>query len=112
TTCTTYRGPKQFALALINSAFASISLARIDRFEWSVQEVHMSWEVDGRVERPCACGKGTWVEISESDDWGGSRSHAEINCAECRKNCWIDEVHDTRKGMATVSYRLMSRSSQ
>lgn len=68
----------------------------------------MSWEIDGQTRHSCPCGQGTWVEVRESDDWGRSRSSASIECPVCQRTHRMKEVHGDRKGMPTVSYRVVS----
>lgn len=41
---------------------------------------------------PCECGKGTYTEVSEMDDWNRIRSTQTINCSYCKlKEKEIDE---------------------
>jgi hypothetical protein len=43
----------------------------------------MSWEEMYRRDYPCKCGKGTYTEIVEMDDWNERREYRRINCPEC-----------------------------
>ena len=43
----------------------------------------MSWEEMYRRDYPCSCGKGTYTEVVEMDDWNRRREHRTINCPEC-----------------------------
>ena len=72
----------------------------------------MSWTEDNRTQHACPCGQGTWVEVSESDDWNRSRTYAAINCATCRETHRIEEIHGNRKGMATIAYRIVPRDGK
>lgn len=72
----------------------------------------MSWEESRRFKKPCPCGKGTWVEVNESDDWLRERSYGEINCPVCRVTHRIEEIHGIDSGMATVSYRVVPRGGK
>ncbi|MCC6970125.1 MAG: hypothetical protein IT434_07870 [Phycisphaerales bacterium] len=67
----------------------------------------MSWEEDSRRKHPCACGKGTWDEVTRSDDWNRSESYAEINCEVCKRTHRIEATHGHDEGMPTSSYRLV-----
>lgn len=70
----------------------------------------MSWSEDFRSEHRCPCGKGTWVEITESDDWSRSRKTGEINCPDCRKTHRIEEFQESdRKGLKSSAVRVVPR---
>jgi hypothetical protein len=43
----------------------------------------VSWEEMYRREYLCKCGKGTYTEIGEMDDWNRHREYRVINCPEC-----------------------------
>ncbi|MDY0394934.1 hypothetical protein RWE15_11435 [Virgibacillus halophilus] len=45
----------------------------------------MGWEEMNTRVYPCWCGKGTFTEVSEMDDWNRTRSTRTINCPECAK---------------------------
>jgi arginyl-tRNA--protein-N-Asp/Glu arginylyltransferase len=45
----------------------------------------MSWEEMYRRYYPCKCGKSTFTEIGEMDDWNRFREYRVINCPECAK---------------------------
>lgn len=38
-----------------------------------------------RREYPCKCGKSTYIEIGEMDDWNRHREYKIVNCSECAK---------------------------
>jgi len=67
----------------------------------------MSWEESSRRKHSCACGKGTWDEVTRSDDWNRSESYVEINCEACKRTHRIEENRGHDKGISTVSYRLV-----
>lgn len=67
----------------------------------------MSWDESSRTKTPCPCGKGTWDEVTRSDDWGRSESYAEINCAQCSRTHRVEAVGGHDKGIPTTSYRLV-----
>lgn len=72
----------------------------------------MSWEETGRIKHPCPCGRGTWDEVTRSDDWNRSESHAEILCPACKLTHRIEAKSGNDKGIATVTYRLVKLQSQ
>jgi hypothetical protein len=47
----------------------------------------MGWDEMNRSGRPCPCGGGKYVSISEMDDWNRCRTSTKIVCPSCgRKN--------------------------
>lgn len=46
----------------------------------------MSWEEMYRRDYPCKCGKGTYTEVGEMDDWNRTRDYKIINCLECAES--------------------------
>ncbi|MCM3602473.1 hypothetical protein M3175_17200 [Robertmurraya korlensis] len=49
----------------------------------------MSWEEMYRRDYPCKCGKGTYTEVGEMDDWNRTRDYKIINCSECNERARI-----------------------
>jgi hypothetical protein len=47
-------------------------------------EREMSWDVFSDREHECPCGKGTYREIIEMDDWNRTREDVTMNCPDCR----------------------------
>lgn len=43
----------------------------------------MSWEEMSRRDYPCNCGKSTYTEVNEMDDWNRYREHIIMNCPVC-----------------------------
>lgn len=43
----------------------------------------MSWEEMSRRSYPCHCGKSTYTEVNEMDDWNRYREHVIIDCPAC-----------------------------
>ncbi|MCK6205768.1 hypothetical protein KZX50_10000 [Bacillus infantis] len=50
----------------------------------------MSWEEMYRREYPCKCGKRTYTEIGEMDDWNRHREYKIMNCSECARQEQIE----------------------
>lgn len=59
----------------------------------------MSWEEMYRRDYPCICGKGTYTEIGEMDDWNRTRDYKIINCSECAERARI-AAEEERKAKA------------
>lgn len=57
----------------------------------------MSWEEMSRREYPCECGKGTYVEVVEMDDWNRRKDYIIIKCPECAERERIAEHERERK---------------
>ncbi|OHR74756.1 hypothetical protein [Bacillus sp. UMB0893] len=57
----------------------------------------MSWEETYRREYPCNCGKSTYTEVGEMDDWNRSREYVIINCPECAENAKTVEAERRRQ---------------
>lgn len=57
----------------------------------------MSWEETYRREYPCKCGKGTYIEIGESDDWRRDREYIINTCPECAEKARILEEKKEKK---------------
>ncbi|MDQ0297723.1 putative SprT family Zn-dependent metalloprotease [Salibacterium salarium] len=57
----------------------------------------MSWEEISRREYPCTCGKSTYTEIREMDDWNRNREHIIINCPTCEEKENIAKAEKERK---------------
>lgn len=57
----------------------------------------MSWEVMYNKEYPCSCGKGTYTEVVEMDDWNRRREHQTINCPECAENAKIAKINEAKE---------------
>lgn len=61
----------------------------------------MSWDTDV-TEEPCACGTGTFVTTSKSDDYGRSRDSGVTNCPRCSEEwefkVWTKNDGDTASG--------------
>lgn len=55
----------------------------------------MSWEEMYRRDYPCKCGKKTFTEVVEMDDWNRRRDYRIINCPECAEKARI--VAEERK---------------
>lgn len=54
----------------------------------------MSWEEMYRRDYPCNCGKGTYTEVVEMDDWNRRREHRSINCLECAEKEKIAKIKE------------------
>jgi hypothetical protein len=52
----------------------------------------MSWEEMYRRDYPCKCGKSTYTEVGEMDDWNRHREYQIINCLECAEKARIAEA--------------------
>ncbi|MED4351412.1 hypothetical protein P9265_03560 [Schinkia azotoformans] len=57
----------------------------------------MSWEEMYRQDYPCKCGKSTFTEIREMDDWNRFREYRVINCPECAKQEQIEAEKQKEK---------------
>lgn len=57
----------------------------------------MSWEIISRRDYPCSCGKGTYTEVNEMDDWNRSRVHRTMHCTECARKEAITEIEITKE---------------
>lgn len=57
----------------------------------------MSWEEMDRRDYPCNCGKGTYTEVVEMDDWNRRREHRTINCPECAENEKIAKINEAKE---------------
>lgn len=65
----------------------------------------MSWEEMYRRDYPCKCGKGTYTEVGEMDDWNRTRDYRIINCSECAEKARI-AAEEERKAKAEREARL------
>lgn len=65
----------------------------------------MSWEEMYRKNSPCKCGKGTYTEVGEMDDWNRTRDYQIINCPECAEKARI-AAEEERKAKAEREARL------
>lgn len=65
----------------------------------------MSWEEMYRRDYPCKCGKGTYTEVGEMDDWNRTRDYQIINCPECAEKARI-AAEEERKAKAEREARL------
>lgn len=57
----------------------------------------MSWEEMSRRDYTCNCGKSTYTEVNEMDDWNRYREHVIINCPACAEKGRIARVERERK---------------
>jgi signal recognition particle subunit SEC65 len=57
----------------------------------------MSWEEMYCRDYPCSCGKGTYTEVVEMDDWNRRREHRTINCPECAENEKIAKINEVKE---------------
>lgn len=57
----------------------------------------MSWEVMSRRDYPCNCGKSTYTEVNEMDDWNRYREHIITNCPVCAEKERIARAEEERK---------------
>lgn len=57
----------------------------------------MSWEEMSRRDYPCHCGKSTYTEINEMDDWNRYREHIIMNCPACAEKGRIARVEREKK---------------
>lgn len=57
----------------------------------------MSWEEMYIRDYPCTCGKGTYTEVVEMDDWNRRREHRTINCPECAENEKIAKMKEAKE---------------
>lgn len=65
----------------------------------------MSWEVMYSRDYPCKCGKGTYTEVGEMDDWNRTRDYQVVNCPECAEKAKI-AAEEKRKAEAAKKARL------
>ncbi|MBV6682337.1 hypothetical protein KV679_01385 [Bacillus sp. JRC01] len=56
----------------------------------------MSWEEMYSGDYPCKCGKGTYTEVVEMDDWNRQREHRTINCPKCAENEKIAKINEAK----------------
>ncbi|MEI3609933.1 hypothetical protein [Pseudogracilibacillus sp. SO10305] len=70
----------------------------------------MGWDIMSTDTYPCECGKGTYTEVREMDDWNRIRVHRTINCPICKlkaeeiENKLIEE----RKRLDTLAREIKS----
>lgn len=57
----------------------------------------MSWEEMHRRDYPCSCGKGTYTEVVEMDDWKGRREHRTMHCFECAEKERIAKIEEAKE---------------
>ncbi len=57
----------------------------------------MSWEEMYSRDYPCSCGKGTYTEVVEMDNWNRRREHRTINCPECAENEKIAKINEAKE---------------
>jgi hypothetical protein len=69
----------------------------------------MSWDQTGKSEHSCPCGKGVWAEITESDDWGRSRTIAVIECEACKNTHRIEAYDNSQKNIRSTGYRIIQK---
>jgi hypothetical protein len=63
----------------------------------------MSWEEMYRRDYPCKCGKSTYTEVVEMDDWNRRREYRIINCPECAEKERIVEEERKREKAERLS---------
>jgi hypothetical protein len=62
----------------------------------------MSWEDSEPIEKKCPCGRGHYVVIGRSDDWGRFEDRWEMHCPHCAVEYGLYESNYNRKGLPTT----------
>lgn len=69
----------------------------------------MAWEEISRKTHACPCGKGMWVEVTRSDDWGSSEESASLSCVFCQATYRVQAEHRHDKGIPITTFVLVAR---
>jgi hypothetical protein len=99
---------RQSLASRINRPFSTLTVA-VGHCLTASEESTMSWEESVTATHPCPCGKGTWVEITKSDDWNRSEEHAEMRCAKCDKTHRIDGKEMPDNGLSYTRFSVVPR---
>lgn len=70
----------------------------------------MSWEYS-EATHVCPCGKGTYTEITGSNDWGQSSSAWKMDCPSCKLNYALYTYEYYRHGMRSGGHRWIKKQS-
>src|SRR6266699_3926307 len=74
----------------------------------------MSWEDIDSKEHKCPCGKGHYVVVLRSDDWGRFDDHWTMDCKSCASN--LITIYDlysysfNRKGLTSTHFGWINKS--
>ena len=70
----------------------------------------MSWEESKPEPHTCPCGKGDYVVIHRSDDWGRFEERWEMRCPHCNANYALYTYYRNHKGITETQYGWVLKS--